>query len=704
MDSDLQALLKKVLKDPSILNDPEAVSDEQVAEITPHLNPYNHVPQIEANKNPDQVRTAFFSYTNLREEYLQNLAMTSLAGYIFRAHYEHKIPAADRRWYPAKKRKKLDPYSIEELVKHVDMLSNLSSRLKIAQEEYEKACDELKEYQDKDLVFTQEELDNGYGRGSKIPKKGSVVADKMARFHELQNKANSKQDSVWGIRYAITLMMRNFGVHAEERIVNTEKEAKKFPDTARVIESAPDRFGGILPGGQQEVPERIVKKLIHDFLAKQFEYNPDAHVRKAHDKAVLKSEKTGDIEGLVGKQWVDPFDSERIPIEALKANPPKTTVDTDIIPLKVVQKKQHWYNTVCCLLETPELAKEIPYILENKERFRRLLLPKGVQHVNEYMLPADVFHKWRRYHSENYDSLVATTNSLFAIKPDLDFMLVLYDINNGTREEVNKKWDEFKDKHQSEVMTDIHHMDIGSWTVLTDRKENYDKMDFMNRTTSLIDRMLKAKERDKKIGSQMVRKRVTVAKAKNIAEQGADAPGLNSYKDGYAPKGQKPILSAKERKRMEAARGNLEAIHDIEYFEQHDQIVKRLESEAKYRKLTDEEQNDLRISLEQRQQAEEALEVPDGALQVDVNIVELDENGEQVMRRDKMYTKAEDLKYEDGGDAPPAPFDDTRPLAPFAQKYLDKELEKECTDIEKNVQKQKSTYSKAIDSALDKIE
>lgn len=678
MDPELQELVKKVLANPHCLEG-GSITDAQVEQLAEHIGPYSHVPKVE---HESEVRTAIFSYTNLREEYLQNLTMTSLVGYIFRAHYEHKIPAEDRRWSPAKKRKSDVPFSVEDLLKHANAIQSIAERLKAAEESHAQAQAALEEYREKEMVFSESELAAGYTSGSKVPIVGSVVGDKFARYHDLETQAATRLDGLWGVRYALTLLLRNFGIEAERRIVTTEREAKKFPQTASIIEKAPDRFGGILPAGQQEVPEKLVKKLIHDFLANQFEYNPDAHVRKAHDQAILKSEKTGDVDGLEGKQWIDPFDPDRIPIEALVAAPPVSTVPEDSGPLQVAQKSQHWYNTVCCLLTNPELARAAPHILANAERFRRLLLPKGVQAVHTHMPPADIFYKWRRYQRENYDSLRATTNSLFCLKPCLDFMLVIYDVNSGTRKEVTQRWNEFKDKYQDEVMTEIHSMDIGGWTVLTDRMENTEKMDLMNRGTSLISRILESKEKDMKIGKHLLNKRVLKAKAKNIAEAGPDDPGLAAYQSTQTPKDQMPLLDAKQRKRLEAARGNIEAQHDLDYFEEHDATVKRLESEARYRELTDGEREELQFALAQRKQAEENLLVPDGALQVDVNVVTTDEDGNQMMTKKTIYTQADGMEPIEHG-VPDAPFDDTRPLAPFARKLLDKEIKEQRSDAEK---------------------
>ena len=61
------------------------------------------------------------------------------------------------------------------------------------------------------------------------------------------------------------------------------------------------------------------------------------------------------------------------------------------------------------------------------------------------------------------------------------------------------------------------------WTVLADYKKNRENIDFYNRHTEVLKRIMDQHEQDKKLGKDLMNKRVKKAKSKNIEEMGKDA-------------------------------------------------------------------------------------------------------------------------------------------------------------------------------------
>jgi hypothetical protein len=690
MDEDLKLLLQEIIDDPTkVLSDD--LTDEQIERLSREIDPYAHMPSIPANV--EKTRAAALSYTNLRADYHERLSLVTLVAFLFRGQREWKVPAENRRWFPNNKRKKKapdEPFTIAELHEKSKKIAELSIRLEMAEEALKGATEVCQEYND-DLTISEEQYQNEVvPNGLKGPDPDSELGQKLERWKKYRMAAAAAEDAVWGIRYAMTLGLRNYGIEAERRIITTEKEAKKHPNTCKVIDEAPNRYGGLLPGGQQEFPEKMAKKIILDFLGYLFEYNADAHVRRAYDETDLKPEET-DVDGLAGKQWVDPHDPERLPLRTLLQKGPKSTVEEDEKPLSVARKSQQVYNAICCLLNDKEVAEAAIHIAQNQDRFARLLLPEGVQKVFTHMPPADVFERIRNYQYDNYESIRAATNTLFATKPDLEFMMAVYDVFEGTDAEVDKQWNDFKDTYQDDLVAKANLIKLGGWTVMTDCKGNRERVDYFNRHTDVLQRMLKQQEGDTKAGRDMLKKRVYNTKAKNIAKSGPDAKSLGDYQNGSTTN-HGHSLSLKDKKKLEAARGNVKAARELEHYKEHDTIINRLEATAKERKLNPTEQQDLRTSITQRALAEEMLDVPDDAIQVDMWVNEVDKDGEQRLVKKKIYTQAE-APISKPDDGPAAPFDDSRPLAPFAQKLLDEE-QNTTQDV---------IAAKAIDAALDAL-
>ena len=122
-----------------------------------------------------------------------------------------------------------------------------------------------------------------------------------------------------------------------------------------------------------------------------------------------------------------------------------------------------------------------------------------------------------------------------------------------------------------------------------------------------------------------MRNRVRQNKAKNIAEQGPDAPGLKAYKatmssDGkdLTSKGVERVITPEEMKRLEKAQGNIKAAKELEVLEEYEKLIKGLEDIKKYRELSKEEQDKYNSARDYLLRAKEMINVPDDAIQVDV--------------------------------------------------------------------------------------
>lgn len=627
-----------------LLNDSDITEDE-ILELQKLMNPYAYV--VPGQGSDDVVRGLALSYTNLREEYLRNFLTTSLVGFIFRMRDEWTVPVEKRRWTPrsSKKKKRPPPYTPGELLKHAEALCEVAKLAKEAENEAEAARRAATEL---DLVFSEEEMKSGKG------------ADKIVAAQKAMREADVKIAKAHGLQYSVTYKFRQLGQECDQRIDELGRLARQHEQVRAIIDKHPlDRP----PLGQQEMPEPVAKGIISDFLSAWFEFNPDAHVRSAYDEFVVERDLgRSPVPGL-GELPVDRADPERLPLSVLQAPPPTPAPeDAEVHALLTADARAR--NALCHFLRDADQAEAAAKILaspEASERFRRYFFPvpprSPARPAVDAVPPADTLHRWKYYEEVNTEELRSATDAIYHTKPDLDVAIIPYEAFEGTREQIKEEFAKFRDLHQDEVISSILMIDFNGWSLLSSLKGNRKKIHFLNKHTDILKRILDRHAEDKKLGRELMRDRVKKLKAKNIAEVGPDAPGLKDYKaqvGNLSGVGAEKVISAEEMKRLERARGSRKAAQELEVLDQCLATIQELSELAKRRQLSSEEKIRLQNAQKDKIRAEEMLEVPEDAIQVDV--FTHDTKGGK-LEKSKFYTKAEAPEYLRAGarDAPRGP-------------------------------------------------
>jgi hypothetical protein len=601
-------LLADVINNPSkILSDD--LTEEEIFALQKRISPYTYV-----GIPSDVKKIAAASFTNLREDYIRRFTMTSLIGFLFKMLDEWEVPAEARRWYP--KGYHIKPFTGEELEIHAQALLDLA---KVAKEAEAEAS-----------VLTKE--------AEQI-----VLAGETENITKIFQKADLALAKARGLKHTTTLEMYKLGIDAEHRMCESEAIARRHPEVCEILNKSYQR--GYKPPGQLEMPKDCAKNIINNFLRNWFEYNPDAHVRSAHDEFV--SDKTR----VPSNQQVDVFDSERLPLSVLLKDPPMGSPD-DMKYFEEITKSQHNYNSICHILRDDQLIDAIKYILPDKlEMFKKILYPISyVRPAVEIIPPQDTFHRWAYYTEVNYEELRTATEAIYCEKPGLDWAIILYEYFEGSQEEVDKALEKFRDEHINEVISDIKAIEFGGWTFVGDFKANRERINIYNKNTEILKRILERHAQDKKLGADLMRKRVRVAKAKNIKESGPDAPGLMEYRNTHSNlqrQGVERVISPEEMKRLERAKGSLKAAKELEVLDQSQRIINELTIEAKHRKLNKEEELRFKMAQDELLRAREMLEVPEDAIQVDVWTHDT-HSGD--FTKSKIYTKAEAPIFADKND------------------------------------------------------
>ena len=220
--------------------------------------------------------------------------------------------------------------------------------------------------------------------------------------------------------------------------------------------------------------------------------------------------------------------------------------------------------------------------------------------------------------------------------------IAAWDTIEGPPQKVDEEFNAYCQKHQTEFPADIQNTDFGGWTFIGDFKQNREKINFCNRNTEVLKRILDRHENDKQLGADLMKNRIRQRKAKNIAEDGPDAPGLAQYKSvhGISLPGAEKVISHEEMLRLEKARGSIKAAKELEFLENLESQIQGYKNIEKNRELSKEEQVELSTLYERLKMAHEMADVPDDAIQVDVFT---NDTKTGKFTKSSFYTKSEEL-------------------------------------------------------------
>jgi len=616
---DFDNLVNDILDNPEILLNTKLTA-EQVLEVQKRLNPYAGIagPVLDVDKK----RIAAVSYTNLREEYLRRFTATSLVGFLFQVSQEWEVPADLRSWVPT-------TVEADKPFNTLSVVERLESELLLAKEAHmaaTAAVEEKRVANEMDAVLS--------GTASDAEK--AAVKEKYELVVDLEAKAA-------GLLYATTHALYQNGVEAGKRLRVTADMAMSYPSVKEVLSKCPLPA----PYGQVELPETNAKEIITSFLKHWFMFDPNVHVRSGHDAKTISQS----VAGLnVGNSvvLVDTKDPGHLTVEAVRETAP-TPAKEHKDAVSVILKSKQSYNAAVALLRDDDLVDAVLLAVSNSEAFRQYLFPvpanSPARPAVDVVPPQDTFHRWSYYTEVNYEELRTVTEALYPERPDLDWAVALWDVFEGTQAEVDAAFDKHCQRFQDEVPSAIKALEFGAWSLLADFKENRKKIQFYNKNTEVLKRILDRHSDDKRIGAELMRNRVRQTKARNIAAEGPDAPGLSQYKRNVAEKGQnlgskgvEKVISAEEMRRLEKSKGSIKAAKELELLEQVEKTIKELGEMEKLRPLTSEEAEDLTKARNYIDRVREMVAVPDDAIQVDVFTNNPSTGG---FERSSFYTKAE---------------------------------------------------------------
>jgi hypothetical protein len=343
----------------------------------------------------------------------------------------------------------------------------------------------------------------------------------------------------------------------------------------------------------------IVKK----FLDRNFEYNPDNHLRKAKSSneadperdptAITKACETGSKAAAIE--------------EKMNAKP---EAFYKWLRSNTLQSYQHTIDTArelkssLSVLLDPELSgadkhgillKKYKSVLEIANDMKKIAEPLAAADTLTAWKcepPVDVFHQYNRYVTNHYEQLREVCAALYNEKPDCEYSIAFYKSFDNPEDATSHR-----NQHEGDFRAEVLTIENAGVTLLGPFKENRGRVAFYNKNTEIMKRMMEQIEADHKLGKDLMEKKVKKVKKRNIEREGPDDPGLIAYS---------------------------KAMNTVQ------------ELGAK-KVLTREEQTVLNDAIK----VKEDHEVPDDAVQVDMFFPVTNDEGESELTKSLFYSQAE---------------------------------------------------------------
>ena len=245
-----------------------------------------------------------------------------------------------------------------------------------------------------------------------------------------------------------------------------------------------------------DLNKKLMEKrvIIKDFLEDLFQYNPDIHVRSAYTPCV-KDDERNIIDTPAG----------HLAIHQLKKTNPE------------FKEEMLQYEREKALKEKVKSKEKVTL----SEKATDTL----TYHATEMIPPADTFHRFQYYYDSNYEELRNIVQDLYCDKPCFETAVNPYAWHDNDDDA-----DKFINKHKDEVISTIFKAHSGKWNIIAPYKKIRESTRFFNKKTVVLEEIAKQIEKDSKMGAELMKKRITIKKKKNIEKEGADDEAFLKWK------------------------------------------------------------------------------------------------------------------------------------------------------------------------------
>lgn len=149
----------------------------------------------------------------------------------------------------------------------------------------------------------------------------------------------------------------------------------------------------------------------------------------------------------------------------------------------------------------------------------------AVRRLREFLPPHDIFERFRNYYESNYEDIRDFVRDAYCEKPMFELAILPYAMHDNEDDAEN-----FKRKNADQVIAEIYTVQFGKWNFFDHFKEQRENTSFYNEKTGIIEEMMRQAEADKRLGADMLKKRVAKEKKINVLEEGPDAASFKEWR------------------------------------------------------------------------------------------------------------------------------------------------------------------------------
>jgi len=345
-------------------------------------------------------------------------------------------------------------------------------------------------------------------------------------------------------------------------------------------------------------------KYIRNFLATQFEFDPDAHVRNSH-VGVPEDKKRPQMAENIAKTCATAAKAASVS-QKLESNSAKafTRLKEAYSMLSNHIAEAHTQITAAEDVLRRNMDPETQLAILTKRRVALGNMRNNIKEITEPLTCADTLDAWthdppadtlfhfRRYIDNNFEKLREACETFFKDRADVEFSIIVRGIFDS--EEDAKNQISSTSGYDSSVVT----VEVGPACLLGPYAENTKAAQYLSKETKILEEMTEAARKDQELGADMVNKRIDINKSRNTRIDGPNAPEFARY---------------------------METVNTIS------QIG------SKTTPLTAEE----KATLEKAREVKADLEVPDDAIQTKVFSMNVNDDGTQTFSERVMYTASE---------------------------------------------------------------
>lgn len=264
--------------------------------------------------------------------------------------------------------------------------------------------------------------------------------------------------------------------------------------------------------------------IVKEFLEEMFMFNPDEHVRSAY-RPNYKDQNRKPLDTMAARIAVNHACAKDPDFRAAKELHDATNGVKTKKVRRTIRGKDGTTKVVIreVPVDLPPPTPEAPTI-RTKLDPEHPVDPNAGSTVTNMIPPADMFHRFKMYMTENFEQLREAVLALYAEKPEYELAINPYSWHD-TRDDAEK----FKKQHANEVITEVFTAESGKWNFFDSFKIQRDSVNFYNKDTIILEEMVKQIERDERLGQDLMAKRVEKEKAKNVIEAGPDAENFKKW-------------------------------------------------------------------------------------------------------------------------------------------------------------------------------